>query len=69
MRNDLLGFTMNIPIKKMSSKVFKGCVNVGLERYGVDPAELQQALDSLAYLILHIAKVKANEQEFDIIYD
>lgn len=26
-------------------------------------------MDALAYLILHIAKVKANEAEFEIIYD
>ncbi len=40
-----------------------------IERFGLDPAELSQALDALAYLILHIAKVKANQEEFEIIYD
>ena len=40
-----------------------------LERFGVEVAELEAAMDSLAYLILHIAKVNANESEFEIIFD
>jgi hypothetical protein len=43
--------------------------NIIIEKYGVEPDELEQAFDSLAYLILHIAKVKANESEFEIIFD
>ena len=40
-----------------------------IERFGVDPSDLQGAVDALAYLILHIAKVKASESEFEIIYE
>ena len=56
-KNDLLGFSKTIPFKKAA------------KRYGVEPEELELAFDSLAYLILHIAKVKANEQEFDVIFE
>eukprot|EP00347_Sterkiella_histriomuscorum_P000266 403376539 len=56
-RNDLLGFSKNVPIKKIS------------KRFGLDPLDLQQGMDALAYLILHIAKVKANQEEFEIIFE
>jgi len=39
------------------------------ERFGLEAAEMETTLDCLAYLILHIAKVKANEAEFEIIYE
>ena len=40
-----------------------------IERFGVEPSEMEQSLDALAYLILHIAKVKAGEAELEIIYE
>jgi hypothetical protein len=40
-----------------------------LERFGQDPQDIQAALDALSYLILHLAKVKASADEFDIIYE
>ena len=53
-RNDLMGLNEHaIPVKKMAKKF-------GLE----DPSDLQDSIDAVQYLILHIAKVKANEQEF-----
>ena len=58
-RNDIMGISNQpIPIKKMSKKF-------GIE----DPQYLQDAIDAVAYLILHIAKVNASEQEFLSIYD
>ena len=57
-RNDLLGISQQkIPVKKMSKK------------FGIsDPQYLQDGIDALSYLILHIAKVKASETEFETIY-
>ena len=46
-----------IPIKQLSKKV-------GLE----DPVYLQEAIEALAYLILHMTKVKASEEEFFLLY-
>ena len=40
-----------------------------LERFGQDPQDIQAALDALSYLILHLAKVKASADEFEIIYE
>ena len=40
-----------------------------LERFGIDILDIQGALDALSYLILHIAKVKANQEEFETIYE
>ena len=40
-----------------------------IERFGLEVTDTQQALDALAYLILHIAKVKASQEEFEIIYE
>ena len=57
-RNELLGVSQQkIPIKKMSKKY-------DLE----DPSYLQEAVEALAYLILHMTKVKASEEEFFVIY-
>jgi hypothetical protein len=67
-RNDLLGFQQNIPIKKISSKLYHIIINL-IERFGIEVLQIQQALDALSYLILHIAKVKASNDEFDIIYE
>ena len=39
------------------------------KRFGLDPMDVQASLDALSYLILHIAKVKASAEEFEIIYD
>ena len=33
---------------------------MSVERFGMDVLDIQGALDALSYLILHIAKVKAN---------
>ena len=58
-RNDMLGLSQQkIPIKKLTK-------NLGLE----DPLYLQEAIDAMCYLMLHMAKVKANEEEFLLIYD
>ena len=39
------------------------------KRFGMeDPAELEEAIESLAYLILHMAKVNASEEEFQALY-
>ena len=58
-RNDLMGISNQpIPVKKMAKK------------FGIDdPQYLQDAIDAVAYLILHMAKVNANESEFLSIYD
>ena len=57
-RNDLLGISQQkIPIKKLAKKF-------GLE----DPSYLQEAVEALAYLILHICKINASEEEFFLIY-
>ena len=40
------------------------------KRFGIeDPADLEEAIEAVAYLILHMAKVKASEDEFKAIYD
>ena len=40
------------------------------KRFGMDdPSDLEEAIESLAYLILHMAKIKASEQEFKALYD
>ena len=58
-RNELLGVSQQkIPIKKLSKKY-------GLE----DPSYLQDAVEALAYLMLHMTKIKASEEEFFVIYD
>ena len=44
-------------------------LNTHLERFGLDPQDIQASLDALSYLILHLAKVKANADEFEIIYE
>ena len=58
MRNELLGVSQQkIPIKKLS------------KQYGFeDPSFLQEALECLGYLILHMVKVKASEEEFVLLY-
>ena len=39
------------------------------KKFGIsDPQYLQDGIDALAYLILHIAKVKASEAEFETLY-
>ena len=39
------------------------------KRFGMeDPTDLEEAIESLAYLILHMAKVNANEEEFQALY-
>ena len=40
-----------------------------IERFGIDLLDIQAALDALSYLILHIAKVKASQEEFEAIYE
>tara|TARA_B110000305_G_C18892502_1_gene382522 strand:- start:167 stop:328 length:162 start_codon:yes stop_codon:yes gene_type:complete len=46
-----------IPIKKIC------------KRYGIDdPTALEEGIEAMAYLILHMAKVKASEEEFKLIY-
>ena len=58
-RNDLLGVSQqNLPVKKMAK-------NFGMQ----DPSDLQDAIEALQYIILHIAKVNASEQEFLSLYD
>ena len=58
-RNDILGISQkSIPIKKLAN-------NLGIE----DQSLLQNAIDALEYLILHIAKVNASQEEFYIIYE
>ena len=44
-------------------------VNLCVERFGLDPQDIQASLDALSYLILHLAKVKASAEEFEIIYE
>ena len=39
--------------------------NLGIDDY----SSLQDGINALEYLILHIAKVKASEEEFYILYD
>ena len=40
------------------------------KRYGIaDVEELEAALNALAYLMLHMAKVKASEDEYKLIYE
>ena len=57
-RNDLMGISaQRIPIKKIC------------KRYGIDdPTALEEGIEAMAYLILHMAKVKASEEEFKLIY-
>ena len=55
-RNDLLGLKA-IPVKKYAKAL-------GIE----DPSYLEDAIGSLGYLILHMAKVKASEEEFYLLY-
>jgi len=39
------------------------------KRFGIDdPSDLEEAIEALAYLILHMAKIKASEEEFKAIY-
>ena len=57
-RNDILGLSQTaIPVKKMAREL-------GLE----DPSELQAGIEALTYVILHMAKVNATEEEFHLIY-
>ena len=47
----------NLPLKKLA------------KRFGIqDVSDLEQGIDALQYLILHMAKVKASEEEFKYIY-
>ena len=55
-RNDLLGLKA-IPVKKYAKAL-------GID----DPSYLEDAIGSLGYLILHMAKVKASEEEFYLLY-
>ena len=58
-RNELLGIsTVPIPVKKMAKKL-------GLD----DPSDLQASIEALAYLMLHMAKVRASPEEFHLIYE
>ena len=58
-KNDLMGLNdEEIKIKKMAKK------------FGVDdPQYLQDAIDALSYLILHLAKLNASQDDFSGIYD
>ena len=58
-RNDLLGLTEGqIPVKKLSKK------------FGIDdPTYLKDAIDAIAYLILHIAKLNATPEDYDVIFE
>ena len=57
-RNDMMGLLQQpIPVKKMAR-------NLGLD----DPSDLQASIEALGYLMLHMAKVKANPEEFSLIY-
>lgn len=39
------------------------------KRFGIeDVSDLEDTIEALAYLILHMAKVKASEEEFEVIY-
>ena len=51
------------------SQVRNSLLYLLLERFGQDPQDIQASLDALSYLILHLAKVKANAEEFEIIYE
>ena len=58
-RNDLLGISeKRIPIKKWTREL-------GLD----DTSYIEAGIDAMQYLILHIAKVNASEEEFSIIYE
>ena len=40
------------------------------KRFGIDdPTDLEESIESLAYLILHMAKTKASEEEFKALYN
>ncbi len=57
-RDDMLGITKTIPVKKIA------------KRFGVEPAEIELALEALQYLILHIAKTNAvSIEDFSAIYE
>ena len=57
-RNDIMGLTQSIPVKKT-------CKKFGIE----DPQLLLDAIDAVSYLILHIAKINATQTEFESLYD
>merc|ERR1711935_991855 len=58
-RNDIMGLTEGaLPVKKMAKKF-------GIE----DPQYLQDAIDAIAYLILHAAKLNATQEDFDILFE
>ena len=57
-RNDILGLSSApIPVKKMAR-------DAGLS----SPEELQEGIEALTYVILHMAKVNATEEEYHLIY-
>ena len=57
-RNELLGLSdQKIPVKKMTKKF-------NIE----DPQFLQDGIEAMAYLILHMTKIKASVEEFNLLY-
>ena len=58
-RNDLMSLTEGaMPVKKMAKK------------FGIsDPQYLQDAIDALAYMILHIAKLNASQEDFETLFE
>ena len=58
-RNDLMGLTEGpLKIKKMA------------KRFGIDdPGLLSDAIDAIAYLILHTAKLNATEEDFNQLFE
>ena len=45
-------------------------MNKVCKRFGIEePSQLEDGIHAMSYLILHMAKIKASEEEFSILYD